>query len=549
ARPDSNAPVIPAAKPETPPVTAESDPDAEPSGGMAGAPTLILLPMTVAPGTRAEGPDFDKAEKGLRLGFGQSGRFRVWTEERSIRGLPEGWGMPEDCFSKKCVESAARRLKGNLAVASQFTMRDSIWVMKLILAEIPGGRIREAARIWAKPDSGGIIPFAREAALLMADPDYRHRDSALAKSRIVGMDFSTGPWREIPWINPRDTVNNRNRWGWSGAGLLLAGTGLAWAQGQLSQEDGNSAIPTRKVLSGAGPQSFLRGFFAAPTLGARYAAMGGAGIAHVGNGLALMMNPAGVAEADRENVIAAKRTLPDGTPSFFMAYSSPLYHKWSQGVGVQFEGDRLANETTLQGALAYDLGGLGKEWSGIRAGAETKIYLAQVGESGTGEDRSTGRSFGMGLDLGLQARLTDRITAALAIRDVAGFLRHTNTLTDRSYSEILPTEYRLGAAYRASRDLLLLMDGQKGLWADQVDHIRLGGERTLWEFLALRCGLHEIFGREAVRKLSVGFGLDTDGMTDKNLKMKVALNYGYEFGLNEDEPLGGGQQFSLEASF
>jgi hypothetical protein len=49
--------------------------------------------------------------------------------------------------------------------------------------------------------------------------------------------------------------------------------------------------------------------------------------------------------------------------------------------------------------------------------------------------------------------------------------------------------------------------------------------------------------------MSVGFGLDTDGFTDRNLKMRISINYGYEFGLNEDQPLGGGQQFSLEAGF
>ncbi|MEO6095898.1 MAG: hypothetical protein ABIW76_09500, partial [Fibrobacteria bacterium] len=61
--------------------------------------------------------------------------------------------------------------------------------------------------------------------------------------------------------------------------------------------------------------------------------------------------------------------------------------------------------------------------------------------------------------------------------------------------------------------------------------------------------LHEIFGHEAVRKLSVGFGLDTHALTDRTLKMDISLNYGYEFGLNDDQPLAGGQQFSLEAGF
>ncbi|GEM_PF-1759615 len=532
--------------------TAERSHEFEKPGKPNGLPTLILLPLSVASGTPEDSGRIEKAEAALRLGFEESHRFHLLTLEESIREYQgTGGRLPKRCFTEACVTEAARKLGSALFIASEISGSDSLTCIKLVLAETPEGNIRRAGRVWGKPRSAGIIPFAREAALLLGEPDRVRNDTTLdgVPPITAGAEFAVFPWKEIPWLNPKDSVDNRLRWGWSGTGFLLAGLGLAWAEGTLTQEDGNSTRLQRDVLSGAGGQSFLRGFFAMPSLGARYAAMGGAGIAHVDNGLALSMNPAGVAQADRENVIAAKRSLPDGTPSFSLAYASPLFHQWAQGLGVQYEGDRLANETTLQGALACDLGAWGKSLAGIKAGAEVKLYLAQVGEAGTGEDRSTGRSFGMGLDLGLQSRITDKLTAALAVRDIASFLRHSNTLTDQSYAEILPTEYRLGASYRASPSLLLLLDGQKGMWADQVDHLRLGGEQTLWQFLAIRAGLHEVLGREAVRKLSVGFGLDTDGMTDRNLKMKIALNYAYEFGLNEDEPLGAGQQFSLEASF
>jgi len=52
----------------------------------------------------------------------------------------------------------------------------------------------------------------------------------------------------------------------------------------------------------------------------------------------------------------------------------------------------------------------------------------------------------------------------------------------------------------------------------------------------------------------VGFGLDTDGLKETRLmqagfKMRLSLDYAFEFGLDEDAPLAGGQQFSLEAGF
>lgn len=554
--PDSGASVNPALD------SLPSDRDAADSGASGGnattgtrsrfaeAPSLILLPMVVAKGTSGGNKDFEAAEAGLRLGLAQSLRYTVWTREQADASGKDGRPMPFDCFSRECLAESAHRTRGAFLVAAEYSSRDSVRLLKVVLAEVPDGRIIRAVQVWGRPRSDGIIPFARETAMRLAIPDwgrdYRRGEDG---SNIDGSFHATRQWREVPWLNPKDTVDNRRHWRWAGSGLLLAGAGLAYAQGQWLQEDANRTRPLREVLSGAGAQSFLRGFFAAPTLGARYAAMGGAGMAQVGSGLALLMNPAGVAEADRENVVAAKRSLPDGTPSVFLGYAGPLFGPWSQGVGMQFEGDRLANETTLHGALGYDLGSLSKGLSGIRIGAQSKLYLAQVGEAGEGLDRSTGRSFGLGLDLGMQARLNERITAGLAVRDVLSFLRHSNTLTNESYAEVLPVEYRIGAAYEATPSLLLLMDGQKGIWADQADHLRLGGEQRLFDFLALRCGLHEIFGREAVRKLSLGFGLDTGHLSDKSAKVRLGLNYAYEFGLDEDEALGAGQQFSLDASF
>jgi hypothetical protein len=185
----------------------------------------------------------------------------------------------------------------------------------------------------------------------------------------------------------------------------------------------------------------------------------------------------------------------------------------------------------------------------VKAGAQAKLYLAQAGEDGTGLDRSTGRSVGMGWDFGVQAPLSERITAALSVRDAFGFLRHRNTFTDRSYGEVLPGEWKVGAAYRADHGLTLLLDGQKGIWADQADHLRVGGEQILWGVLALRGGLHEVFGRETVRAIAVGFGLDSGGFKEAGLKVRLALDYAYEFGVDADAPLAGGQQFSLQAGF
>jgi hypothetical protein len=499
--------------------------------------SMVIIPMVVS-GIEVDSQARISVESGLRLGISQSGIYAVASPEETKRQMSVARGHARECFSEACVTQSARAFSVGSIIASQFSRKDSLVELKLVLLEAGTGVLRVALFAKKKMGQDSLIPFARIAGACLLSPDD-----------CPNATFAYGRWSNIPWLNLRDSLDTRCRTAWTGSALLIAATGLAWAEGQLLQKDDNYTNLQRPLLDDAGGRSFLRGFFAAPTLGAQYAAMGGAGLAHVNNGLALLMNPAGVAEANRDQAIIAKRTLPGGVPSLFIALAGPLYDKWSQGLGVQYEGDALASETTVHGALAYDLAGISRRWEGMKVGMELKLYLAEVGRSGNGAERVTGHSFGAGLDLGLLAHLNNKITAALTIRDMASILRHSNTLTNQDRSEVLPPEYRLGAAYRASPSLLLLMDGQKSLYADQADHVRFGAEQVVFRFLALRCGMHQIFGRESVRKVSTGFGINSEAFGDPSLQGRMSLNYGYEFSLNEDQTLAGGQQFSLEMGF
>lgn len=578
----------------------------------ATARFLVLLPGE-RQGNFADTGVAAAVEAGLRLGAEQSADYRPLTEEERTARYPHLRLEGEPCFGERCLVLAAHNAPGAWLLAAQISKAGAdSFELKLALADPDSGDLAwaldsrwraERDSLQHAPNPAGVIAWARDAARLLLQAER----GELALSDSPGMDSifavaasqenpmasngltfriargtsrfarghapapkpsgvpiaqGTSPqatsaegmprgahWKDIPWLNIRDSVDNRLAWQWAGSGLLAVGAAMAYAQGQLLLSDINSSSPQGVVQSGGGPSSLIRGFFAAPTLGARYAAMGGAGMAQVDNGLSLLMNPAGLADAVRQEVVAARAALPDGAPTAFLGFSGPVFGPVHQGLGILYQGDGLENETTLHAALACDLGALWKPLEGVKAGATVKVYLAEVGASGTGLDRATGHSVGIGLDVGLRARLNERISAALAVRDAAGAMVHTNTFTDRSYPEWMVPEYRVGAAYHATEGLLLLMDGQKGLFVDQGDHVRIGAEQTVMGFLTARAGLHEVLGREEVRKISLGFGLDTEGMHEKEFKVRVAVNYAYEFGLNGDAPLGAGQQFSLEMGF
>lgn len=556
-----------------------------PSGPGGRRPLLAVLPTAPALPGRGGRPGETEREtvaEALRLGAEQAGTHRLLSPDEIARPYGRRSAVPGDCFDAACAARAAGRLGADLLLLSELSRRAPTGrpgdpgglSLTLALVDARTGRVRRALRARPCPGAAGPIPFVQQAVWRVLEspppdaPEGGHGEDTHGRPHgetrgkaplaetpphscdlIADVETASGSWNRIAWLNPRDTVDTRLRFAAAGAGLLAAGLGLAWMQGQLLQDDPNSRRPAGPVLGGGGAQSWLRGFFATPNPGARHAAMGGAGLARVEDAMAVNLNPAAVADVTRESVVAAKRNQPGGTPSFHLSYAGPSRDGLHQGLGIQHEGDDLANETTLLAALAGGWGRLGRAFAGVRTGAALKVYLAKVGSGGTGLDRSTGHSVGMGLDLGLKLRLSDRITAAIAVRDAWGFLRHANTFTDEASWEWLPQEYRAGAAYAMDPGIVLLMDGQKAMVADQADHLRLGAEKTMLRFLALRAGFHQAFGRQPVRKLSAGFGLDSQGISDRPLGARIALNYAYDFGLDEDEPLGTGQAFSLEVDW
>jgi hypothetical protein len=192
-----------------------------------------------------------------------------------------------------------------------------------------------------------------------------------------------------------------------------------------------------------------------------------------------------------------------------------------------------------------DLEGIEGRFAGILAGAAAKVYLAQVGEEGLGQDRSRGRTAGLGLDLGLVLPLEERLQLAFALRDAPGWLGHRNDFTDRREAEWLPPEFRAAAGARAG-DTELFLEGQTALVEDAPVHIRMGGEQALFRIFRARGGYHHVFGSESVRRFSLGFGLDTRSL---RASPALSLHFAFEYGLGEHGALAGARQASLDFRF
>ncbi len=504
-------------------------PAQEPAGVSDEVSVLILLPLEAARNRGEVGADSAAlawVERALRMRLAQSGRYEVPSREEGEIELSRSLGAwPSDCRTASCLRSLGERLSADYAMSADlFLSPDSLGRLTLRLARVGGTGFVEF-QVEGPGREGGLAELVRQAAHQAVLPD----ESAP----------QIGNRKESPRILA-----------WMGSGLLAGAVAAAWTQGQLFQDDHTDESPSRAPLSGSGPLSGLRGFFASPTAPPRYAAQGDAGLAHARDALSLFINPAGIADIPRASAGLVKSDLPGAIPAFAVAYAAPRSRSLSQGYTLRYEGDELANEITAQAAWAGTFSGARRFFPDVRAGMGLKLYLAQVGEGGTGLDRSRGHSVGAGLDLGAQWQLVPRIRAGVVVRDAVSFLWHKNTFTNSGYSEYLPPLLLVGAAYALPAGIELAVDGQKGLYADQADHVLLGGEATALQVLRLRAGLKQVFSDEPVRELTMGFGLTSEGLDpDWNLDKHLEIAYSYSIALDPHPGLGGVHHFSLEIGF
>jgi hypothetical protein len=437
------------------------------------------------------------------------------------------------CFSEGCAHREAVTAGARMALLSALVRTDTMVTAKIALYDTVTREVRAVRVSWTEKPGSPRLEKLREAALSLLNGSG---------------DIEGGRMAEIAWLRARPERNARPIAKWAapifGAAILLT----AYLEGQFSA-DAVSQRPSQPLLPEAGAHSFLPGMFSGFSPPTAQAGRAGSGMALAIGAEAALVSPAGIAPTMRPELLLTRSSLPDGMPEFQAAFAAPAGPGFAQGYSLRYRGDGLSDEAVLGTTWAVDFGWFHSHFIGMQAGATVKLYLAEVGRGGTGEERSRGHSFGTGIDVGFRARLMRGVMAAAALEDAASWVRHRNDFTDATGYEIRAPRLWLGASLKPTESIGLTIDGRKGLHADQGDVVSVGLERTLIEVLRLRCGMQEVFGRETVRKIAAGFGLRNDGFENKFGGRRLAVDYGFEYGLDEATMLAGGHRFGLMASF
>jgi len=462
----------------------------------------------------------------LRLEALKSRLIAPLSEEKWKQSVPEGTAkIPAYCFTQSCLSKAAS------------TYSAIQWVLAGKLEEDPL-YYRFVIRIYDK-----------EHGKILIDYQNKRQKSSIDHNRLLKESLKEALRRSALGLSKGDKIKTHKsqlRHGiWAGALALGALATFTLDQsGFFKKVKANEDLILAESGESHNNYSSLRGFFSLPALMPAAAGMGGALQASIQSPLATTLNPAGLAHIPAQTLSFSQSEISALIPSFTLAYGGPVTHGFSTGFLARREGDRVGNETVLNLGTGVDLALFFPALNELLLGTNLRCYLAQVGELGTGQDRSKGYSWGYGFDLGIQFPLTEKIRFGSTLRDPWSRIYHQNTVTGQSYQETLPPLWVLGFAYKPIHSTLLAVDGEKGFMAGQYDRICLGGSWTYADFLTGRLGTQQLLGKELSRFFTLGFGMH--GSAEP---YTLNIDYAFQLSLDMKNSIGNQHQFGIEIGF
>jgi hypothetical protein len=261
---------------------------------------------------------------------------------------------------------------------------------------------------------------------------------------------------------------------------------------------------------------------------ARPAALANAYVAASDDAYGVLYNPAGVAWVNFPEAIVGYQ-YRFGLNNIAASYVNKATREIGFGTAVLYSGDQdaLLSEIYFVTSAAYKFNRILSFVRPISLGLslKTSSHRLRAGSGGQYGDFSVGgASFGVNLDCGLIAELSEQIRYGLLVRDVPLVNQWKNTTLGDSYSEAPATTLHMGGTYQAGYTTFLVCEGQIPLYPDQPWKMAGGIEQEMFRVFMARVGLQKQIqsaaGASTPWKVTCGFGLNTE---------KFSLDGSYEY--------------------
>lgn len=275
------------------------------------------------------------------------------------------------------------------------------------------------------------------------------------------------------------------------------------------------------ILTGQGQSqglSHIPAAFLDIGFGARALGMGGAFVATSNDVHSIIWNPAGLTRtAAWQGTFSYTKQLGI-VPYSFLASSGRIDHIWAHGQGLIISGDELMREMRVLFALGRIFP---DAVPGLSAGAMLDFRHAAFGRNAGANDGSvSGEAFGLALNLGAQYELNEHIIFGLKLRDILNTINWSTTGLG-TYFEGTPFSLVGGIAFKDIKGIHVEVDLQTAFFTDTATRLLLGGEKDLYRYFMLRCGLaRNLNGKELNNQYSLGLGLQN--IWNDHLRMDFA---------------------------
>lgn len=263
-------------------------------------------------------------------------------------------------------------------------------------------------------------------------------------------------------------------------------------------------------------------------------------------------NPAGVAWVGGGEAVASYQ-YRYGMDNIAASFVNKATRELGFGHAFLYNGDRehLYSEATLATALAYKFDRTLPFLRPFSVGAGLKVINTRYKPGGENLEFSDfdqrGHGFGVGLDLGLRAELSEKIYYGLVFKDVPSFVMEKNMKRGVKYVEFNPSVLQMGGLFKAGYATQLFAQGQVPLHRDQAWKMAGAVEHCFFGLLNARIGVRKeiLAGFQVPWVITGGFGLEVN--TEKVFGEFLTIDGAYEF--NQFSPFSNPLSFSFRFGF
>lgn len=448
----------------------------------------------------------------LRKGLASIGVYYLISQE-NISMAKQETGIEKPVVNNDYVR-LARKVAADKVVFGTLEDVGETYEIKVHMVDVATRRIEREAGFFMPADQDSILKLA---SAVMWQLFFPHDNSRAVEG--IHRNFSPA-------------INRDNVWKISTLSMISIGI-IASVLGDrvLYHDDIDTPLDSLQIVNTPYSLFHAKAIFNNNGYSVRGHSMAGAYTGLADDAFGFIYNPAGLARIESRRIGMSYVNNMSLINSVAISYSDYLTANSFFGNAFMYTGgDGLMSEWTFLTSYAYMFKEL---WflPVFTLGANVKFRNARFGygENSYGIDRVQGNSFGVGLDLGGTANITDYLVGGMALIDAFNYQKWNNYLTNRAYREDLPREFKMGLAYKFSERFVFTMDWFKALYENQSEAIAFGVEVIPFDFVALRAGVFQDGDDSELSKIALGTGINHVFDIIGYGLYAVNFDYGFEY--------------------